>query len=104
MLHSSAHIARKALYKIEKAVIARRFGEMEAEAEYDLSDERKKELYQNAQEIKCQLMKLEYQNVVYALELLEVELTNKLEKLRTLQEEESIAARVVRRHRLLARR
>lgn len=49
-------------------------------------------------------MKLEYQNVVYALELLEVELTNKLEKLRTLQEEESIAARVVRRHRLLARR
>ena len=76
---------------------------MEAEAEYDLSDERKKELYQNAQEIKCQLMKLEYQNVMYALELLEVELTNKLEKLRTVQEE-SIATRVVRRHRLLARR
>lgn len=107
MLRGNAHKARKALYKIEKAVIARRIGEMEAEAEYDLSDERKKELYQNAQEIKCQLMRLEYQNVMYALELLELELTNKLEKLCTIQkeeQEETIAARVVRRRRLLARR
>lgn len=153
-LRESSNNTRKALLKMEKTVIERRIGLMEAEAVMELSDERKRELHQEAQELKCRLMKLEYQKLIYALELVECEITKMINgtddeedepwydeqderELRTnkwdtidsewkkdttpreyhevingypyippseqpeKEEEESIAARVVRRHRLL---
>ena len=105
-LAGSAHLARKALFKMEAQVISKRIGQME-EAEYDLSDKRKKQLYREAQTIKRQLMKIEYQKIAYALELLEKEISSKLERLRIIRKEkesgESIAARVSRRRRLARR-
>lgn len=117
MLGSTAHTARKALFKLEKEVISRRISEMEEEAEYDLSDKRKKELRNEALELKRQLMKIEYQKIIYALELLEQDITTKLTNLnkipgrgpRKLEQEEkkeveeSIAARVSQRRRLARR-
>ena len=106
MLAGSAHLARKALFKMEAQVISKRIGQME-EAEYDLSGKRKKQLYREAQRIKRQLMKIEYQKIAYALELLENEISSKLERLRIIRKEkesgESIAARVSRRRRLARR-
>ena len=107
MLADSAHLARKALFKMEAHVISKRIGAREEETEYDLSDKRKKQLYREAQKIKRQLMKINYQKMVYALELLEQEISSKLERLRIIRKEkesgESIAARVARRRRLARR-
>ena len=71
ILRESANKTRKALLKMEKTVIETRIGEMEAETDFDLSNERKRELYQEALELKRKLMKLEYQTLMYSLELLE---------------------------------
>ena len=107
MLADSAYRARKALFKMEAEVISKRIGENPEEAEYDLSDKRKKQLYGQAQRIKRQLMKMDYQKIVYALELLEQEISSKLERLIIIRKEkatgESIAARVSRRRRLARR-
>jgi hypothetical protein len=78
ILRESANKTRKALLKMEKTVIETRIGEMEAETDFDLSNERKRELYQEALELKRKLMKLEYQTLMYSLELLEQEITEKL--------------------------
>ena len=107
MLADSAYLARKALFKMEAQVISQRIGAMGEETEYDLSDKRKKQLYREAQKIKRQLMKINYQKMVYALELLEQEISSKLERLLIIRKEkesgESIAARVARRRRLARR-
>lgn len=107
MLADSAYLARKALFKMEAQVISKRIGAMGEETEYDLSDKRKRQLYSEAQKIKRQLMKINYQKMVYALELLEQEISSKLERLLIIRKEkesgESIAARVARRRRLARR-
>lgn len=105
-LLESAHNTRKALFKMEKLVIDNRISKMEEEAEYDLSYERKQELYQEALELKRMLMKLEYQNLIYALELLELEITTKSERVQEQEkmetptacvQEGSIASRLMER-------
>lgn len=73
-LRESSNSTRKALLKMEKTVIERKIGLMEAEAATDLSNKRKLELHQEAQELKCKLMKMQYQKLIYALELVESEL------------------------------
>lgn len=105
-LLESAHNTRKALFNMEKSVIENRIGKMEEEAEYDLSYERKQELYQEALELKRMLMKLEYQNLIYALELLQLDISTKSERVQVQEkketptecvQEDSIASRLLKR-------